>query len=82
VPSLHLRGLSYAHTSATPVLDRVDLDLAACLGGAAWVGVVGANGAGKSTLLRLLAGELRPTAGSARVQASGHPCWSLRPSSG
>lgn len=31
------------------------------------VALVGSNGAGKSTLLRLLAGALRPSAGSARV---------------
>ena len=29
--------------------------------------VLGPNGAGKSTLLRLVAGLLRPTAGSARI---------------
>jgi ATPase subunit of ABC transporter with duplicated ATPase domains len=69
VPSLHLRGLSYAHTLATPVLDDVDLDLAGDPGHR-WVGVVGANGAGKTTLLRLLAGELHPTAGHLDVQAA------------
>jgi ATPase subunit of ABC transporter with duplicated ATPase domains len=69
VPSLHLRGLSYAHTLATPILDRVDLDLDRAPG-QRWVGVVGANGAGKSTLLRLLARELPPTAGGLDVQAA------------
>jgi ATPase subunit of ABC transporter with duplicated ATPase domains len=72
VPSLHLRGLSYAHTLATPVLARVDLDLARDPRHR-WVGVVGANGAGKTTLLRLLAGELPPTAGDLDVQAARPP---------
>jgi ATPase subunit of ABC transporter with duplicated ATPase domains len=66
VPSLHLRGLSYAHTSATPILTDVDLDLSAAAG-PAWVGVVGANGAGKTTLLRLLAGDLTPDGGEADI---------------
>jgi ATPase subunit of ABC transporter with duplicated ATPase domains len=72
VPSLHLRGLSYAHTSATPILDRVDLDLGRDPT-SAWIGVVGANGAGKTTLLRLLAGQLAPTAGQLGVQAEVPP---------
>jgi ATPase subunit of ABC transporter with duplicated ATPase domains len=67
VPSLHLRGLSYAHTSATPILTDVDLDLAPAAD-PPWVGVVGANGAGKTTLLRLLAGDLAPTSGAIDVQ--------------
>jgi ATPase subunit of ABC transporter with duplicated ATPase domains len=69
VPSLHLRGLSYAHSSATPIFEHVDLDLADVPGGTAWVGVVGANGAGKTTLLRLVAGDLSPTAGQLLVQS-------------
>ncbi len=70
MPSIHLRGLSYAHTTATPVLAGIDLDLDDAAG--SWVGVVGANGAGKTTLLRLLAGHLEPTAGSL-VVLSDHP---------
>jgi ATPase subunit of ABC transporter with duplicated ATPase domains len=70
VPSLHLRGACYAHTLATPVLDRADLELTH---GHGWVGVVGANGAGKTTLLRLLAGELAPTAGALDVHAATPP---------
>jgi ATPase subunit of ABC transporter with duplicated ATPase domains len=70
VPSLHLRGLTYAHTTAAAILDAVDLDLAADPAHTPpWVGVVGANGAGKTTLLRLLAGELTPSAGRIDVQA-------------
>jgi ATPase subunit of ABC transporter with duplicated ATPase domains len=71
VPSLHLRGLSYAHTIATSVLTGVDLDVAADehAHGSSWVGVVGANGSGKTTLLRLLAGEVPPTAGAIDVHS-------------
>ena len=32
------------------------------------VGIVGPNGAGKTTLLRILAGDLAPTSGRARIQ--------------
>ena len=73
--SLHLRGVSYAHTPAAVVLDRVDLDLAAPDPAAPrrFVGVVGANGAGKSTLLRLLAGDLVATSGHLDVQAAVPP---------
>ena len=68
MPSIHLRDCSFAHTAATPVLTDVTLDLAD-----GWVGVVGANGSGKTTLLHLLAGRLRPTAGSIHVVAGVDP---------
>jgi len=73
VPSIHLRGLSFAHSTAIPVLDDVTLDLAAMPRASGWVGVVGANGAGKSTLLHLLGGVLAPTAGDLDVQSSVPP---------
>lgn len=41
------------------------------LDGPAAVAVTGANGAGKSTLLRIVAGLLRPSAGTLRVVADG-----------
>lgn len=48
---------------STPALVRADVDVpAGCI-----AVLHGPNGAGKSTLLRLLAGALRPTAGSASV---------------
>jgi ATPase subunit of ABC transporter with duplicated ATPase domains len=69
MPSVHLRGLTFAHTSAAAVLTDVDLDLASRPGGRAFVGVVGANGAGKTTLLRLLVGELTPSSGALDVHS-------------
>jgi ATPase subunit of ABC transporter with duplicated ATPase domains len=38
--------------------------------GAGRTGLIGANGAGKSTLLRLIAGELRPVAGTVRTSTA------------
>jgi branched-chain amino acid transport system ATP-binding protein len=55
------------------VLDHVDFAVAA---GEA-VGVVGPNGAGKTTLLSILAGSLRPTAGS--VVLDGRDVTRMRP---
>ncbi|MFC0040135.1 ABC-F family ATP-binding cassette domain-containing protein [Actinomadura rayongensis] len=54
--------LSFAWPDGTVVLDGLDAAF-----GPVRTGLVGVNGAGKSTLLKLIAGELRPTAGTVSV---------------
>jgi ABC-2 type transport system ATP-binding protein len=62
MPVVVARGLARAYAGRT-VLDGVDLDV----DGGEVVGLVGPNGGGKSTLLLLLAGLVRPTAGTVLV---------------
>src|SRR3954467_15146075 len=57
-PVITASGLGFSWPDGTPALRDLDL-----LVGPGRSGLVGVNGAGKSTLLRLVAGELRPTAG-------------------
>ena len=64
-PILSARSLRKSY-GCQEVLRGIDLDLAA---GHVTV-VLGENGAGKSTLLRVLAGDLRPSAGE--VSVDGH----------
>jgi ABC-2 type transport system ATP-binding protein len=52
------------------VLTGVDLDI----GAGQLVAVVGENGSGKSTLLRILAGDLRPDAGSVTIEGRAGYC--------
>jgi ATP-binding cassette, subfamily B, bacterial len=59
---IELRGVSFRYPAGrAPALDAVDLTLRP---GTVYA-LVGANGSGKSTLVQVLAGLLRPTAGSA-----------------
>ncbi|REK00569.1 MAG: ABC transporter ATP-binding protein, partial [Acidobacteria bacterium] len=64
---LSLRGLSLSYGTAAPLLQGVDLQVAA----GERIGLVGRNGAGKSTLLRLLSGELEPDRGEVVRSPSG-----------
>ncbi|MCA2227724.1 ABC-F family ATP-binding cassette domain-containing protein [Nonomuraea aurantiaca] len=56
-------GLSFSWPDDTPVFN----DLSFTVGGGR-TGLVAPNGAGKSTLLKLMAGELRPSAGGVAVE--------------
>ena len=61
--SIVCTDLSFSWPDDTPVFD----DLSVAVPGGR-TGLVAANGTGKSTLLRLIAGELRPSAGTIAVQ--------------
>ncbi|MFI9818713.1 ABC-F family ATP-binding cassette domain-containing protein [Saccharothrix variisporea] len=56
-------ALSFAWPDDTPVFDDLSFTV-----GPGRTGLVAPNGAGKSTLLRLIAGDLRPTAGTVTVR--------------
>ncbi len=64
-------NLTFSWPDDTPVFQNLSFTL-----GAGRTGLVAPNGAGKSTLLKLIAGELRPAAGSVTVH--GVPATSRR----
>ena len=72
-PLLSAQGLGYRTPSGNRLLDGVTLDVAA----GERLAIIGPNGAGKTTLLRMLAGTLRPTAGTVRL--FGTPLSAMRP---
>lgn len=61
-PLLQLTGLRKRYGALT-VIDAVDLEVA--FGEA--IGIIGPNGAGKSTLFNLISGDIRPDAGTVRL---------------
>lgn len=63
--SLICSNLSFSWPDDTPVFSGLSFSV-----GSGRTGLVAPNGSGKSTLLRLLAGELRPSAGSVTVDGT------------
>ena len=63
-PGLSARGISFRYSESEPrIIADFDLDLAP----GECVAIAGPSGAGKTTLLKILAGLLRPTAGSVLI---------------
>ena len=68
MPAIHCSDVSFAYTSAVPIITNCSFDL-----GPGWTGLVGANGSGKSTLLDLVAGSLSPDIGTVTIEPTGLP---------
>ena len=60
---LEVRGLAKSFGPGAPLLDSIDLAVAA----GEWVAIVGESGSGKSTLLNIVAGLDRPGRGEVRL---------------
>ncbi|MBE0584343.1 MAG: ABC transporter ATP-binding protein [Desulfofustis sp.] len=58
-PLIELQAVSFAYPDGAPILDQVDLALAAHQR----IGLIGANGSGKTTLFNLIMGLIKPTTG-------------------
>lgn len=64
-PPIEVLAASYAYARGAPEVVRA---VSVSVRRGELLGVLGPNGAGKSTLLRMMAGLLRPTAGSVRIE--------------
>ncbi len=71
--NLRVENLSFAYRAGTPVLRKLNLEIAA----GKVTGLFGPNGSGKSTLLRCLTGALRPQTGA--VWCGDHRVDTLKP---
>jgi NitT/TauT family transport system ATP-binding protein len=69
-PAIAAAGLSFAYRDAKTLRPAVE-DVTLTVASGEFLALVGANGTGKSTLLRLIAGLLKPDAGT--VTIDGHP---------
>jgi phospholipid/cholesterol/gamma-HCH transport system ATP-binding protein len=72
-PLVEIRGLRFAHGERV-IFDGVDMDIAR----GKVTAIMGPSGTGKTTLLRLIGGQLRPQAGSIRVDGQNVPELSRR----
>jgi iron complex transport system ATP-binding protein len=73
-PLLAAQHLEYAYAEGPPVVCDVGLTVAeGCM-----IAVIGANGSGKSTLIRMLAGLLRPRAGTIQLNGVAFADWDPR----
>jgi phospholipid/cholesterol/gamma-HCH transport system ATP-binding protein len=62
-PIVEIRNVAFGYDAARPVLR----DIALAIPRGSVVGIMGQSGCGKTTLLRIIAAQLMPTAGEARV---------------
>ena len=61
---ISFNNVSKSYSGATPVLDRVSLDVRA----GEFLAIVGPSGSGKTTLLRLINRLIDPTSGAVHVE--------------